>query len=735
MLLNRRTFLLGGAALGCGPLRAQTPAAGPSYSREYPDMLLAHLSGKLNALSERWDRERDAVRSVDALVKRNRFVREKFVEMLHAYPEKNPLRAKITNARERDGYRVENIMFESRPNFFVTGNLYIPASGPGPYPAVISPCGHYPLARMQPDYQFVYLNLVKAGFVVLAYDPIGQGERRYYWNPATDGPHGSLDPVYEHSMPGQLLLLMGENLSAYRIWDGMRAIDYLLTRTEVDSSRIGCAGHSGGGTLSLFISALDDRVRCAVVNEGGTGHRWPVQIERWAPVGPSDIEQNLFPSALYGIDQCDLHVAIAPRPLLALTEEYTPEFIRAAGHIRTRYEQFGVSEKFATAEATDPHAYTLKLRQATTDWFSRWFYSRPGPAVEPDFKAEPTGSLACTPNGSLRYSHMGDTIFDPIRRKESSLPPASKPEPGGGPSRRAATIDRIKRLTRYRPNADPLSPRPLVTTARKGYRVEKLEFLSEPGIYIPTWAFLPENRNADHRAILYVNDTGIAEEGSDGMEFGILEDLARRGYLVVAVEVRGIGLTTPEHQQEVSAADRFSQLFSVETAAAYMAWFMDESLFGMRILDVIRAVDYTLGRPGVNPGGLRAIGKGRGALWLLYAAALDPRIHSLVCHGGLLSYKALATSDRYLYAADVFIPDVLLNFDLPDVAAALADRPLALLSPLDAMKQPVELAAARNAYRRTFQAYAESQAGKRFRILQANGKAALADQYLQALQS
>ncbi|HSB18186.1 MAG TPA: alpha/beta hydrolase family protein [Bryobacteraceae bacterium] len=736
--LNRRAFLMtSGAALGRAVLPAQQAVTAASYAEQYPDMLLRYLSARLNALSERWDRERAAIRTAEAVAERNRFVRGKFVEMIHGYPERNPLRPVVVKVLERDGYRVENIMFESRPNFFVTGNLYAPTSGPGPFPAILSPCGHYPLARMQPDYQFVYLNLVKAGFVVLGYDPIGQGERRYYWDPRTDETESALGPVYEHSMPGQLLLLLGENLSAYRIWDGMRGIDYLLTRPEVDKEKIGCAGHSGGGTLTLFISALDERVRCAVVNEGGTGHRWPVHIAPGGPFGPSDVEQNLFPSALYGADLCDLHVAIAPRPLLTLTEEYSPWFNLAAGHIRDRYRQFGVAEKFATEEATDPHAYTVRLRQATTDWFSHWFYGRKGPEAEPDFDAEPRRNLYCTPNGSVRYSQQGDTIFSLILKRQASLPEESKP-----PSSRreweewrGRFLPTLKELLRYKPVTGPLGVRPLVTTARKGYRVEKLEFLSEPDIYIPTWVFLPQTRNAETRAILYLNDAGIAGEGLEGMEFGVLEELARKGHLVVAVEPRGTGLTAPEHSEGVSEAPEFRQLFDTETAAAYMAWFMDESLLGMRVFDVIRSVDYALTRNDVDKRGLRAIGTGRGATWLLFAAALDPRIQATVCDRGLLSYKSLAQSDRYLYGADVFIPGVLKRLDLPQVAAAVADRSLTLLSPLDPMKKLVDVSEATVAYDRTRRTYTGAQVGGQFRILRREPELSLSDQYLHAFET
>ena len=350
-------------------------------------------------------------------------MREKFREMVHGFPERNPLAPVTVAKHERDGYRVENVMFQSRPNFWVTGNLYIPTNGAGPFPGVISPCGHYPMSRMEPEYQAVYINMVKAGFVVLAYDPIGQGERRQYWNPQTNQTEVASSSTYEHSMPGQVLLMMGEDLTHYRIWDGMRAIDYLETRSEVDKSRIACAGHSGGGTLTLFISALDERVKCAVVNEGGTSHRWPMDIRPGSRVGPSDVEQNLFPAAVYGADLCDLHVAIAPRPLMAMIEDYNPRFDRAAEHIRTRYQQLGVPEKFATEQATDPHAWTPKLRIAATDWLSRWTYGRPGPKSEPDFAIEPAEALFCTPNGSLRYSQQGDSIFSIILKKQATLPP------------------------------------------------------------------------------------------------------------------------------------------------------------------------------------------------------------------------------------------------------------------------------------------------------------------------
>lgn len=662
-----------------------------SYSGLMPDMLLAHLVGQLNDQATKWERERARLTTPAQIEARNRTVRELMWKMLHGQPDKNPLVPVVTATTPRDGYRVENVMFQSRPDFWVTGNLYVP-DGAGPFPGIISPCGHYADARMNPEYQAAYMNLVKAGFVVLAYDPIGQGERRQYWNPET-GVTEVGGPTTEHSMAGQLLILLGEDLTHYRVWDGVRAIDYLLTRPEVDPQRIGCAGHSGGGTLTMFISAVDERVKVAVINEGGTGHRWPIDLRPENRIGPSDVEQNIFPAAIHGVDLCDLHVAIAPRPLLALIEDYNPRFNRAAEHIKARYQQLGVVERFATEEATDPHSWTMKLRQATTQWFSRWFYGKPGPEREPDFTPLPEKALYCTSNGSIRHSGRGLTIYTLMAKKRDELPVQRD---------LGYVQSALPRLLNYTKPSGELKVRRLTTTPRKGYKVEKLEFLSEPGIYVPTWVFVPENYREGSRATIYVHEAG---KQTDGAEFGPIESITRGGQLVVSIDVRGIGETRPPHPQSSDRPGEYGFLFDVETAAAYMAWYLDQSLVGMRVRDVVRAVDYTLSRPDVHPSAVRVIAKGNGVIWSLLAGALDKRIVSLRCERGLLSYKELLNADRYNYNAGIFLRDVLQHFDLPQVAALMAGRELTIVDPVDHLRRRVDSKKAEQAYAQAREAF------------------------------
>ena len=738
--MNRREFVkqAGSLPLALGlrlngkvaAAAAQTEAV-PLYSQMMPDMLVTYFTQRVNALAAHWDEKRAQIGTPEQMTARNRFVREKCIEMIHGLPKRNPLNPVIVKSFEREGYKVENVMFESQPDFWVTGNLYIPAAGGGPYPAIISPCGHWSLARGYPEYQAAYVHFARNGFVVLAYDPIGQGERRFFWNPMTHADELGGPVTWNHSLPGQLLLLLGDDLTHYFVWDGMRAIDYLETRPEVDARKIGCAGHSGGGTLTKFIAAMDERVQCAAINEGGTENRWPVDFPMYISMGTGDVEQHLFPAEICGIDQVDLHVSVAPRPLLVTIEHYSASFDRAAEAIRERYKLLNVPDRFSTVPADDPHAWTVKLRIANVDWFCRWFYNRQGPRSEAAFTPEPWENLWCTENGSLRYSRRGQTIYYLILGKQAALPPARRAPASATEqdSYRSELSKEIQEVIRYRQSDHPLAPRHETTTPRKGYQIEKLEFLSEPGIYVSAWVYQPNAGVKDRTAILYVSD--VSRE-SDRMEFGLLEELTLGGRRVVAVDVRGVGATEPPHPGDEDG--EFGQVDNAECSMAYMAWEMNEDLFGMRVLDVVRSIDYVLSRPDVDPSGVHLIGRGTGALWSLYAAALDDRVKALVAHGGLLSYRALTSVDRYVTESSVFVRDVLTRFDLPQVAAVVAERPLTIIAPRGPMNQEFEIPAARDAYGWTSKVYEKLGVPEHFRVSPKSREMSLASQYLKAFE-
>ncbi len=227
--------------------------------------------------------------------------------------QKTPLNAKVTGKLERENFTVEKIIFESHPGFYVTAALFIPKNRPKPAPAVIYCSGHTELGFRSDVYQRVMINLVEKGFVVFAFDPIGQGERLQY----VDKQSGLSEvggPTTDHSYSGVQTLLTGTSLSDYFIWDGVRAIDYLETRKEVDAKRIGITGRSGGGTQSALIAAYDNRIYAAAPECYITSFKRLLQS-----IGPQDAEQNPYYFIKNGMDHADfLHIR-APKPALIIT--------------------------------------------------------------------------------------------------------------------------------------------------------------------------------------------------------------------------------------------------------------------------------------------------------------------------------------------------------------------------------------------------------------------------------
>lgn len=728
-LSRRKFFLQGSLGMALGLLRPERAisqiavlpaqlhtAYGHSYEEQYPDMLASYLVKRLNTLAAKWYGVRDKIASAKDAEARNRYVREKMTEMVGGLPQRTPLNPVVTKVLVRDGYRIENVRYESRPNFWVTAILYIPTTGKGPFPGILSPSGHYEDAGRASAYQLAHLNLVKNGFVVLSHDPIGQGERRLYWDTTTRTMIGST--IDEHSIFGQLMWLLGESETQYFAWDCVRSIDYLVSRPEVEPSKIGCTGHSGGGFQTILTMVFDPRLKCAACIEPGGYHFWPMEIPPNTNINPGDAEEDWFPGALEGIDICDLYQSFAPKPLLLAVETYAnKQFEEGAKQIRAYYNHFQAEDKFSTVEATDAHYWTMKLRLAATDWFCRWFYGRPGPSQEGELTPEPIENLFCTPTGSVIDAGLGDTLHSIILKQQEKLPP-QRPAPKTSTEltayRENLRAD-LARLIRYEKIEQPFEARLLKTTPRMGFHIEKLEFMSEPDIYIPAWVFVPDHPAQDARPILYVGDTDTETVGYPESGWG--GELCRLGHTVIAVDVRGMGQTKPLHHSYFDNGT-WANLFDAEAALAYMSWYLNDSLLGMRVRDVIRGVDYAMSRPGVDGGRLAVIGCGMGALWALYAAVLDARIPSVIADGGLVSYKALVQSDRYKIGADVMILGVLKHFDIPQAAAAIADRRLVLISPIGPMKTAVPIAEVRLDYQFTQETYANAGAGNRFKIVE-----------------
>lgn len=232
-----------------------------------PNSLYHYISGQAIDMLSKRSEEISRIGSLTEWQLRQKKVRETLQDIVGPFPEKTPLNARILRIIERDSFRVEHTVYESQPGFFVTSSLFIPAGlkKNRKSPVVIYCSGHAADGYRGETYQHVILNLVRKGFIVFAFDPVGQGERLEYYDPQT-GKSIVGGPTTEHSYPGTQAFITGSSEARYMIWDGIRAVDYLLTRREVDPARIGITGRSGGGTQSAYIAAMDERIYAAARN-------------------------------------------------------------------------------------------------------------------------------------------------------------------------------------------------------------------------------------------------------------------------------------------------------------------------------------------------------------------------------------------------------------------------------------------------------------------------------------
>jgi len=598
--------------------------------------------------------------------------------------DRTPLNPRVTGTVERPGYRIEKLAFESRPRLYVTANLYVPST-PGRRPAILAPLGHSVNGKAWPSYQKLFTNLARKGYVVLAYDPFGQGERIEY-----PGARPGLSAIgsggtAEHEYAGRRLVLLGANFGLFRVWDGIRGIDYLLTRAEVDPERIGCCGQSGGGTLTQFLAALDNRIRAAVVSEGNTENLAHADVE--PPGSADDAEQNIVPAAAHGIDRADLLYAFAPKPLLMTVtlhdagHTYSPEYMASSVELFEEYKRaygvLGAADRVALQVSTVAHGYVYEMRRATYAWFNRWLEMKDAGDDETSQAVETDETLFVTPTGFVTTSFGGETALSLTRQMSDSVfaaPTASADET----RRRIHAV-----LAIDMPRTEPLSGRVLAAIRKPRYRAEQFELTSDREIRTPGWLLSPDGAGSSTPTILYIGEGSAWSAIAEG---GFLERLCTEGGCRVAtIDVRGRGDCALAYPPR----GRFYFPNRI-TNESYITWFtlmLGKPLVGGQIYDTLRTLEYLRSRTEIS-GPVSLVGDGPHGVIALYAAALDERIRGVALRQTVIDYRSLSVAERYTQPFGIYAYGLLREFDLPDVARAVGPRPVLLLNAANALGDP-----------------------------------------------
>ena len=398
--------------------QAASAAGTPSFAalNRFPRMVQEFFVASENALHQQRLERLAALKTKADAEAYVQSVRGKIRESFGPFPEKTPLNARVTKVVERDAYKIENVLFESRPGFLVSANLYIPKGRRFPLPGVVGSCGHSANGKAIDTYQSFCQGLARLGYVVLIFDPIGQGERMQYvdadWKPIRG------TGTAEHNYAGIQQVLVDERFCTWRAWDAVRALDYLVTREEVDRRHLGITGNSGGGTMTTWLCGLDDRWTMAAPSCFVTELRRNMENELGA-----DMEQ-IPPRALaLGLDHEDFLAALAPKPVIILAKE--KDYFDARGNeaayerLKRLYRLLGAENNVSYFIGPTYHGYSQENREAMYRWFNRCTGISDA-RTEPKLVLEKDETLWCTPHGQVA-ALRSKPIHDFTREKSKML--------------------------------------------------------------------------------------------------------------------------------------------------------------------------------------------------------------------------------------------------------------------------------------------------------------------------
>ncbi|MBZ5563348.1 MAG: acetylxylan esterase [Acidobacteriia bacterium] len=602
-----------------------------------------------------------AIRTVAEAERRKEWVRKTLLDILGGLPDYHgPLHARITGHIEADGYTIEKVIFESLPGFFVSADVYRP-SQPGRYPGVLLQSGHTQEGKPEP--QRLAANLALKGFVALAFDPIGQGEREQTYDPQLLGPAAGWS-VPEHIQAGAQSLLLGEAVGRYFIWDAMRALDYLVSRSDVDSTRIGAAGCSGGGALTTFLGALDPRVKAVAPACYPNSYRLLFS-------GPDPDSEMSFPSFLErGLDVADFVELSAPTPwLIEATEEdyFTPAGAQLVFEEAQRwYRLYGAEDKLRFYVGPGPHGTPLASREAIYEWMIRWLNDGKG-----DFHEQP---VRLYPNQDLWATRTGRVEDEPGSRKLYQLlldDFHDKKKPG-------TTQEVLAELRTLGISSDGSSSafQVLDEATRPWGRRQRIKFESEPGVEIEGILYLPDSPGRKPAVLALADKSPYFQAPTID---SLAERMAKAGRVVLVLEPRA---SVPED------ADR---PFLGDWLANSRANQIGRNLPAMRAHDILRGVDLLAARSDVDSTSIRALARGVRGIWLLLAAAADTRIKKIWLDRTPYSLRVALETTMNNDLLDAVIPGFALHWDLEDLTKAMENRSVIWTDPSNWMNRIVPL--------------------------------------------
>ncbi len=651
--------------IGATRLLAQDKLQILSADQEPRKLLYTFLRGEAQKYFDARKQLVASLKTSQEIHKRQADLKAKFLQAIGPFPDRTPLNAKVVGTLMGDGFRVEKVIYESRQDHHVTANFYIP-DGKGPFPGVLVPCGHSDNGKAAEPYQRACILMAKNGLAVLCYDPIGQGERAQSLDdrkkPEIKG------NTSEHTLVGIGALLVGQSTAAYRIWDGIRSIDYLQSRKEIDPNKIGCTGNSGGGTLTAYLMALDDRIVCAAPS------CYITSLERlFATIGPQDAEQNITGQVAFGMEHADYLTMRAPRPTLMCiaAQDY---FDKQGAHATFReakdiFTKLDAGDRVALFEFDDKHGFSKPRREAAMRWMRRWLLDRNDMPSEGAFPVFKDADLQCTRSGQVLEDLSGLSAFGMNMMEAKKYDAQRANFPKLSEKQRQLEIRRLLNVPFEIPTAKVLSQK--IHYLEDRLSTHKVVYETEKGILIPGLRF--KHIQPKGPPVIYLPDNGMPPDGK--LPKWLVEKYEKHHQEIYILDLRGLGETSPGAK---------SAYFGADMKEAFLSLHLSRPLLGQRVLDVLSLLK-ALGNDEVQLAGEATTGP-----IVLHAAALDHRVRHITLRNSVKSWLSVLERPISFNQLTNVVPGVLKVYDLPELRQTLEARKVHLLFHAEAgLKVPV----------------------------------------------
>lgn len=632
----------------------------PSHFYDMKSQLKDFIYDRTRKALEKGRTQRSQISTKEQLKDWQTYIRKLFLDSLGGLPScETPLKPQITGTITGNGFRIEKLIYQSRPDCFVTANLYIPNGLQKPSGAVLFLCGHDPLAKHSEEYQMVCQCLTKRGLIVLALDPIGQGERLSYYE---NGMEVISRGTTEHTHAGFQCLMTGYPSARYFLHDALRGIDYMLTRPEVDPENIGVTGNSGGGTQTSMLMLYDDRIKAFAPGTFVTGYE-----ENMLTGVPQDSEQNWPGLIHHGFDHEDILLSVAPKPVavLAASCDFFPiEGTRKTVESAKKYwEIWGKEEDLYYIEDASKHSYSFRLAQAAAEFFAKTLGVSGGEVISfEDIKLFEPSELWCTSKGQIRAEGK-NTRF--IFEENLSLLTQLKAERDSQEEDRKKNrvYNWIKGQVFYQRVPCSINLRDIAEFDYYDLSVKSYIWRSQERVMNHCLAF------KDHTFINTASSPviGVWDGGTGKLEEHIewIKEQCQKGKTVFVLNTSGVGGISPYPIGIRGMEDMFGTMYKLADDLIRYG----DSLCALRTYDVIRMVDMLQEFEGTDHGNIHVHAHGKQGIYGVLAAFIDKRIKTLSVEQAMPSYASWV-GDRYYTMEDpmsVILPQALKFFDMDEI--------------------------------------------------------------------